>query len=44
MITKQFQQSAKTMRMLGMLYEALSDLEKAREIYEELVVTNPADY
>ncbi len=27
-----------------MLYEALSDLAKAREIYEELLLTNPADY
>lgn len=42
-VTKQFPQSAKSMRMLGMLYEALNDHDKARDIYEELLSVNSND-
>ena len=31
------------MRMLGMLYEALQEHEKARDIYAELLLNNPND-
>lgn len=31
------------MRMLGMLYEALQDHEKARDIYNELLLQNAND-
>eukprot|EP00347_Sterkiella_histriomuscorum_P010177 403377310 len=43
-ITKNFPQSVKTMRMLGMLFEALQEHEKARDIYAELLVNNPNDF
>ncbi|CDW79983.1 isoform a [Stylonychia lemnae] len=42
-ITSKFTQSVKSMRMLGMLYEALQDHEKAKEIYQELILLNPND-
>lgn len=43
-ITKEFPLSVKSMRMLGMLHEALQDTEKARDIYSELIVANSSDF
>lgn len=43
MINKQYPQSVKSMRMLGMYHEAIADHDKARHIYNELIQTNPQD-
>ena len=37
-------QSVKEMRMLAMYHEACQDVDKAREIYNELVTINPDDF
>ena len=42
-LRKHFPGSPKTMRMLGMLYEAQYDLQRARDIYNELLAANPSD-
>ena len=42
-IAKHFPGSVKQMRMLGMFHEAAQDLDKAREIYNELLTSTPND-
>ena len=43
-ITKEFPQTPKTMRMLGMLHESLQDQDKARDIYSEILQANASDF
>jgi len=43
-VGKHFPQSVKSMRMLAMLHEASQDADKARNIYKELILTNPNDF
>lgn len=43
LINKNYPQSVKANRMLAMLHEASQDYGKAKEIYNELLATNPGD-
>mmetsp|Transcript_24662 Transcript_24662/g.18674 ORF Transcript_24662/g.18674 Transcript_24662/m.18674 type:complete len:87 (+) Transcript_24662:186-446(+) len=42
-IGNMFPQSAKAMRLLGMLYESQTDIIKAQDVYLELLQQHPSD-
>lgn len=43
MIRKRFPKSVKSMRLLGVLYEAQGNMVKAQEIYLDLIEANASD-
>lgn len=43
-VSNKHPQSVKQMRMLALFCEATQDLDKAREIYNELITINASDF